>query len=149
MTGAMSRPKPLRFLSPIHKATRHIGVHLENALRETELAPQEGHLLSYLRSYAPCPIAEVVSVFGLRGSTATAVLDRLESRGLIRRELNPNDRRSFLLDLTPAGREAAETVQAEVDRLEKAIARRITAEDEAGFRRVMNAIAEATQVKLK
>jgi len=145
----MSRPRPLRFLSPIHRATRHIGIHLENAIRKTELAPQEGHLLSYLRSYAPCPIAEVVNVFGLRGSTATAVLDRLESRGLIRRELNPNDRRSFLLDLTDSGRKLAETVQIEVERLEKAIARRITAEDEEGFKRVMSAIADATQVKLK
>ncbi len=115
----------------------------------TGLAPQEGHILSYLRSYAPCPIAEVVNVFGLRGSTATAVLDRLESRGLVSRSLNPNDRRSFLLDLSSAGHEVAESVQTEVDRLEKSIARRITAEDEAGFLRVMSAIAEATQVKLK
>src|SRR5436190_1129314 len=103
-------PKPLRYLSPIHKAARQIGVHLESRL-PTGLTPQEGHILSFLRGYAPCPIAEVISVFGLRGSTATSVLDRLEDRGLIKRTANPEDRRSFLLDISAKGRKAADAVQ--------------------------------------
>src|SRR3954449_10977795 len=103
--------KPLRYLSPIHKAARQIGVRMEQQIEATGLASQEGHLLSYLRGYAPCPIAEVVTVFGLRGSTATAVLDRMEERGLITRTPNPDDRRSFLLSLTPEGKRVAEEVQ--------------------------------------
>src|SRR5438270_13838205 len=114
-------PKPLRYLSPIHKATRQVSVHMERQMEGTGLAPQEGHLLSYLRSYAPCPIAEVVTVFGLRGSTATAVLDRMEARGFVVRRLNPDDRRSFLLDLTDEGRTLAEQVQISVDKLENAV----------------------------
>jgi len=144
----MSRPKPLRYLSPIHKAGRQIGVHLEREIQPWNLAPQEGHLLSYLRSYAPCPIADVVSVFGLRGSTATAVLDRLEERGFIVRSDNPDDRRSILLDLTDLGRDVAEGVQVAVDRLEASILRRITPADEAGFKNVMQAIEAATKVTL-
>jgi DNA-binding MarR family transcriptional regulator len=144
----MSRPKPLRYLSPIHKASRQIGVHLEREIQPWNLAPQEGHLLSYLRSYAPCPIADVVSVFGLRGSTATAVLDRLEERGFIVRSANPDDRRSILLDLTDLGRDVAEGVQVAVDRLEASILRRITPADEAGFKNVMQAIEAATKVAL-
>jgi DNA-binding MarR family transcriptional regulator len=141
-------PKPLRYLSPIHKATRQIGVHMERQMEGTGLAPQEGHLLSYLRSYAPCPIAEVVTVFGLRGSTATAVLDRMEERGLVVRRPNPDDRRSFLLDLTAEGKRIAEDVQEDVEKLENAIARRITREDEEGFRNVMKAIEGVTKVRL-
>jgi len=141
-------PKPLRYLSPIHKAARQVGVHMERQMEGTGLAPQEGHLLSYLRSYAPCPIAEVVTVFGLRGSTATAVLDRLEERGLMTRTPNPDDRRSFLLELTAEGKRVAEQVQELVEKLENAIARRITKEDEEGFRKVMAAIEAATNVTL-
>jgi MarR family transcriptional regulator, organic hydroperoxide resistance regulator len=144
----MSRPKPLRFLSPIHKSTRQVSVHLERRIEKLRVSPQEGHLLSYLRSYAPCPIADVVNVFGLRGSTATAVLDRMEERGFATRRPNPDDRRSFLLDLTPEGKRIAEEVQQHVDKLEAAIARRVTAEEEAGFRAVMKAIEAATKVKL-
>jgi DNA-binding MarR family transcriptional regulator len=140
--------KPLRFLSPIHKASREVGVYFERLMGDSGLAPQEGHLLSYLRSYAPCPIAEVVTVFGLRGSTATSVLDRLEERALLTRRPNPDDRRSFLLDLTAEGRRAAETVQTFVDALERAIAKKVTKEDEQGFRNVMEAIHEVTEVTL-
>jgi len=141
-------PKPLRYLSPVHKAGRQISVHLEREIEPWNLAPQEGHLLSYLRSYAPCPIADVVAVFGLRGSTATAVLDRLAERGFIVRSANPDDRRSILLDLTPLGRDVADEVQVAVDRLEAAILRRITPDDEAGFKNVMLAIEAATKVSL-
>jgi DNA-binding MarR family transcriptional regulator len=141
-------PKPLRFLSPLHKATRQIGVWMEEQMRDTGLAPQEGHLLSYLRSYAPCPVGDIVTVFGLRGSTATSVLDRLEKLHFIARKPNPDDRRSFLVELTEAGAEMAERVQIDVKRIEGAIARRVSEEDERGFRAVMQAVAEATAVKL-
>jgi DNA-binding MarR family transcriptional regulator len=141
-------PKPLRFLSPIHKASREVGVYFERLMADSGLAPQEGHILSYLRSYAPCPIAEVITVFGLRGSTATSVLDRLEERSLLARRPNPDDRRSILLDLTPEGRRVAEQVQTFVDALERGVAKRITAKDEEGFRAVMEAIHAVTQVTL-
>src|SRR5712691_9047867 len=140
--------KPLRYLSPIHKAGRQIGVYFERELADTGLAPQEGHLLSYLRSYAPCPVGELVTVFGLRGSTATSVLDRLEERGLIARRDNPGDRRSFLLDLTPEGRRLAEQVQRCVEKLEAAIGRRISEGEENGFKAVVSAIAAATNVTI-
>jgi DNA-binding MarR family transcriptional regulator len=140
--------KPVRYLSPVHKAGRQIGLWFENEMEGSGLLPQEGHILSYLRSYAPCPVGEVVTVFGLRGSTATSVLDRLEQRGLITRRDNPGDRRSFLIDLTATGRRAAESVQELVERIEAAIGRRVSAEEERGFRAVMDAIAAATGVKI-
>jgi DNA-binding MarR family transcriptional regulator len=140
--------KPLRFLSPLHKATRQVTVWFEEQMKGTGLIPQEGHLLSYLRSYAPCPVGEIVSVFDLRGSTATSVLDRLENRGLIHRRMNPEDRRSFLVDLTDDGRATAERMQVFVDRFEAAVARRVSKKDEDGFRAVMAAIADVTKVKL-
>jgi len=141
-------PRPLRCLSPIHKASRQIGIWFERELAGTGLVPQEGHLLTYLRSYAPCPIGELVTVFGLRGSTATSVLDRLEERGLVARRDNPDDRRSFLLELTAEGRRLADHVQVFVEKLEAAIRRRVSQGEEDGFKAVMNAIAGATNVTI-
>jgi DNA-binding MarR family transcriptional regulator len=144
----LSTVKPLRYLSPIHKASRQIGGYFERELEGSGILPQEGHMLSYLRSYAPCPVGEVVSVFGLRGSTATSALDRMEERGLIVRRDNPDDRRSFLLDLTAEGRKLADHVQMFVDKIESSIQRRVSAAEEEGFRAVMAAIAAATEVKI-
>ena len=140
--------KPLRYLSPIHKASRQIGGYFERELEGTGILPQEGHMLSYLRSYAPCPVGELVAVFGLRGSTATSALDRMEERGLIARRDNPDDRRSFLLDLTGQGRKLADQVQTFVEKLENGIQRRVTASEEEGFKAVMAAIAAATEIRI-
>jgi MarR family transcriptional regulator, organic hydroperoxide resistance regulator len=140
--------RPLRFLSPLHKATRQIGVWFEEQMSDTGLMPQEGHLLTYLRSYAPCPVSDIVTVFNLRGSTATSVLDRLESGGLITRRMNPDDRRSFLLELTAKGEEMAERVQIFVNRFESAMARRVSEQEEKGFQAVIAAVAAVTNVTL-
>jgi len=141
-------PKPLRFLSPLHKATRQIGVWFEEQISDTGLMPQEAHLLTYLQKYAPCPVGDIVAVFDLRGSTATSVLDRLENRSLITRRMNPDDRRSFLVDLTKEGEEMAERVQVFVTRFEKAMARRVSEADEKGFQAVIAAVAAVTNVTL-
>ena len=133
-------------LAPPRKSRRQIGLDCGRGREGTGILPQEGHLLSYLRSYGPWPVGELVAVFGLRGSTATSVLDRMEERGLIGRRDNPDDRRSFLLDLTAEGRRLAGLVQGFVDRLESGIQRRVSAADEAGFMAVVVAIAAATEV---
>ncbi|MCA9752133.1 MAG: MarR family transcriptional regulator [Gemmatimonadetes bacterium] len=142
-------PEPLIFLSPLHKATRQIGTYLSSRMVELELAGSEGHVLAYLGSYAPVPISELSSVFGHRKSTLTSLLDRLEERGLIRRDVHPGDRRSFVVSLTPRGRKLATRVRTVTEEFEARVRAGVTAKDLEGFRRVMDSIANVTQVELK
>ncbi len=135
---------PLQFLSPLHKATRLIGDHLGARSLLTGLSGTEAHLLSYLRSYGPCPIGAVVEVFGLKKSTLTGVTDRLVEKGLLTRDVNPGDRRSFLLELTAAGHAQADRIRATLETFEQSIADQLTEADLQGFRNVMTAIARAT-----
>ena len=139
----------LNYLSPIHKASRQIAVYFEVSMADLKVSPQEGHVLSYLRSYAPCPISEIARVFGLKGSTLTSMLDRLEERDLIARQVNPDDRRSFVIELSRRGRRLADQIQRYVDDIETQIGRRVSARELRGFRAVMSAIDEATQVTLR
>jgi DNA-binding MarR family transcriptional regulator len=140
---------PLQFLSPLHKASRQLSVYLEEPTREPALNPGDGHLLTYLNSYAPAPIGELVRVFGIKQSTFTSMLDRLERAGLIRREMNPGDRRSFLIHITDAGREQAEATNGILQRLEDDIRSRVSPRDVEGFHAVMRAIEEITRVQLR
>ena len=135
---------PLRFLSPLHKATRRIGDHLAAHFFRGDLSSTEAHLLSYLRSYGPCPIGAVVQVFGLKKSTLTGITDRLVERGFLTRKINPGDRRSFLLRLTAKGRRRADRVREALDAFEDGIAAELTAADLRGFKTVMDAITRAT-----
>ena len=79
---------------------------------------------------------------GTRSSTLTGVLDRLESRGYLSRELDPTDRRSFRLPLTEAGQAVAARVQAAVTGLERDALAGLSATQIAGFHTVVNALLE-------
>jgi len=140
---------PLEFLSPLHKASRQISTYLEDQTRELGLSPIEGHVLSYLRSYAPAPIGELVRVFGIKQSTLTSLLDRLEKAGLVHREINRDDRRSFLIHISAEGKELAERLNRVLETLEEEIRRRVSPRDVKGFHAVMNAVEEITRVRLR
>jgi DNA-binding MarR family transcriptional regulator len=140
---------PLQFLSPLHKATRQLSVHIERRLADLGMSPQEGHLLTYLNRYAPAPVGELVRVFGIKQSTLTSILDRLETAGYIQRTLNPDDRRSFLIHVTESGRALAEQSNARLEALEEEIRGRLSAEEVNAFEAVIRAIEEVTQVDLR
>ena len=139
----------LDFLSPLHKASRQISVYLESRTRELGVSPLEGHVLTYLRSYAPASIRDLVRVFGVKQSTFTSLLDRLERGGLVRRTINPDDRRSFLVHITDQGSELARRLTRHLRTLEDDIRHRVEVRDVKGFHAVMQAIDEITHVRLR
>jgi DNA-binding MarR family transcriptional regulator len=134
----------LQFLSPIHKASRQVALYLQGSCADLDCSTTEAHVLSYLRSYNPAPVSELHRVFGVKRSTLTGVLDRLERGGWLVREPSRRDRRAILVALTDDGHAGAERVQAAVEELEAAIAARTGARDVAGFNAVISAIAAAT-----
>lgn len=139
----------LEFLSPLHKASRQITVYLEAHTRELGVSPLEGHVLTYLRKYAPAAVGELIRVFGVKQSTFTSLLDRLEKAGLVRRELNPGDRRSFLIHITDRGRELTARLNRLLETLEDDIRARVRRPDVKGFHAVMGAVEDVTRVRLR
>lgn len=139
----------LEFLSPLHKASRQITVYLEAHTRELGVSPLEGHVLTYLRKYAPVTVGELIRVFGVKQSTFTSLLDRLEKAGLVRRELNPGDRRSFLIHITDRGRELTARLNRLLETLEDDIRARVRRPDVKGFHAVMGAVEDVTRVRLR
>jgi DNA-binding MarR family transcriptional regulator len=142
-------PKPLRFLSPLHRASRQIEIHLRTRLRPFGLDPTLAHVVAYLGAYGPCAAGELARVFGARKSTLTGILDRLEAAGLAVRSVDPGDRRSVRVATTPLGRRTGARLRAAVLALEEEIADRLTAEERRGFDRVMEAIAAVTRVEVR
>jgi len=139
------RRQTFSFLSPIHQATRQIAIHLTAPCAAEGVSPAEGHLLSYLRSYGPCPVGALLKVFGHKGSTATSMLARLADRGLVVRETSPEDRRCVLIGLTRRGASAADRLRERLVALEGAIRSRLGKREIAGFEAVMRAIEIVTR----
>jgi MarR family transcriptional regulator, organic hydroperoxide resistance regulator len=131
------------FLSPLHKASRQIATHLEGPAAAQGLSTREAHLLSYLRSYEPCPIGDLNRVFGHRPSTLTSMLDRLGRQGLVRRDPGKEDRRHVILSLTAKGRDTADRVRRCLISFEARVRAHADPRDIQGFHAVMDAIARA------
>ena len=126
----------------IHRMTHEIAVALERA--DLGVNQPEAHILAHLVQNGDSSVAEIHRTFGHKRSTLTSVLDRLEARELIRREVHPQDRRSFVINLTDAGARVARDVHAWLQHLEANVSARLTDQQLAGFRALSDAVHAAT-----
>mgnify|MGYP000432112697 CR=1 FL=1 len=133
----------LTLVPRLHRATHQVGAFIARQ-QSGALSQAEAHVLSHLAAArGTSTLLELHRSFGTRRSTLTSVLDRLEARGLLRRDTNPDDRRSVLLRLTPAGRAPADAMHAALATLERRTLAAIKQRDLAGFLAVLSALEGA------
>jgi MarR family transcriptional regulator, organic hydroperoxide resistance regulator len=66
-------------------------------------------VMQLLARRSACRIQDVAEEFGITVGGTSKVVDRIEAAGYCRRRANPNDRRSSLVELTPAGLRLVDT----------------------------------------
>ena len=64
-------------------------------------------------------------------ATLTGILDRLEAVGYLKRQSNPDDRRSIMISLTAVGREVARDIRNLADEANKEFLQKLSREEEA------------------
>jgi DNA-binding MarR family transcriptional regulator len=70
---------------------------------ELELSPAQCHVLHLIEPGRPIPMGQLAETLACHASNVTGLVDRLESRGLVRRRPSAADRRVKVLELTPTG----------------------------------------------
>ncbi len=70
------------------------------------LTPLHAGALRLLALAGPAPMRALAATLQCDASNVTGIVDRLEQRGLVERQVDPTDRRVKLVTLTPAGRQA-------------------------------------------
>ncbi len=121
----------------------HRTVHaLATTLAELDLTPSELNTLANLADGRPRNVRALGEDTGTRATTLTGVLDRLERRGYLTRELDSADRRSFRVILTDQGRTIAAQVRDAVADLERAALAGVPGQQLAGFHAVVTALQE-------
>jgi len=78
-------------------------------------------------------------------STIGDVLDRMESKGWIRREAAPADRRIKLLELSPAGRGVLQEVEPGIRRVQERLLAPLTAAEARTLVRLLAKMADAAE----
>jgi len=68
-----------------------------------DLSPVQCHVLHLIEPDRPLPMSRLADTLSCDASNVTGLIDRLESRGLVRRAPSPDDRRVKVIQLTPAG----------------------------------------------
>jgi DNA-binding MarR family transcriptional regulator len=148
-TAQFETPSGVYCISAIHRANRQALIFIEDLIREYDTPAAEGHLLSFVNLYGPNSVGELVRVFGYRKPTMSSMINKLERKGLLRRILSTDDRRSLIVELTPEGRKLAEACTAKVQGLDAAIMEQVSQADLVGFQNVLRAIAQITGVEVQ
>jgi DNA-binding MarR family transcriptional regulator len=125
----------------LQRATHHTLTALGAALADLQLTASETNALANLADGRPRSVRELSADTGTRATTLTGVLDRLERRGYLARELDPADRRSFRLRLTPSGETVAARVAQTLAQLEEAALKGLSEEQIDGFHAVLEALS--------
>jgi MarR family transcriptional regulator, organic hydroperoxide resistance regulator len=127
----------------LQRTTHHTLHALSGALAAENLTAAEINALANLAGRGALNVRELSAETGTRATTLTGVLDRLENRGYLTRELDAADRRSFRLPLTEAGRAVAGRVRAAITKLETDAFAHLSETQIAGFHAVLTALQEA------
>ena len=72
-------------------------------IRELGLTPPQFDVISTLGNTPGMPLCKLAEKTLITKGTLTGVLDRLENKGLLKRIVPPENRRSFIAVLTPEG----------------------------------------------
>src|SRR5579864_6745843 len=111
----------LELIFSIHRVTHRIGLYIQR--HAPGLTQAEAHILCHLHEFGDSSVAELHRAFAHKRSTLTSVLDRLDTRGWVRRESSRKDRRSFVVKLTRSGKTKAARIHRQLESLEAGVLR--------------------------
>jgi len=113
-------------------------------LAGTDITSRMLWVLQHLASVGPSTPGELAQASGVKKSTTTELVDRLETKGYVGRMRDERDARRVFVGLTPAGERRARRTPSvlEDDALRDALAR-LTADERAALVRGLRALVRA------
>jgi DNA-binding MarR family transcriptional regulator len=90
----------IRFMDLIKQAIRAVGEDLGLSVAQLDVLRQ-------LHAHGPTPMRRLAATMHCEASNLTGLVDKLERRGLVRRQDHPADRRVRVLALTDQGTEVS------------------------------------------
>lgn len=118
-----------------------LGRHFFECSAEFDLSPQQAKAFRELRQ--PLSMGELAERLCCDASNVTGIVDRLEARGLVERQPDPDDRRVKRLVLTEPGRELWQAHHDRVFGSEVPAVAVLTADDRRGLHGLLSRMAAA------
>jgi DNA-binding MarR family transcriptional regulator len=119
----------------VRRTQARLFAELEDALKALDLTPGSFGVLTLIQANPGITQGALAAAFGVDKSTMSPVILRLESRGLVRREVLASDRRRHALFL--AAEPAYEAARARMRAVEAGIAARLTEAEQRELARLL------------
>lgn len=111
--------------------------------RELQLGPSDLAALDHLYNSGSMAPKDLSALMGVTSGTMTALLDRVEKAGFLKRERNPDDRRALLIQLTPAGVHAMQWLYEQFDAAVRDSLARVPDLDVGGLEKVLDELSQS------
>jgi len=136
-------PPPVSLSFLVSQFGAHAAQSFARALRALDLRPQDAGLLRMLSVRPGMTQVETSETFGVLPSRLVALLDALETRGLVRRARDAEDRRKVRLFLTDDGRKAARAIAALTEAMDEGLFRALGKDQRAMLAGLLSKLVEA------
>jgi len=104
-------------------------------------------ILKNLRQYPGLSQKELAEYCGKDQPTLTRIVDLLVDKQLVERRVHPHDRRSFIVQLTPAGHRKVDELRDQVAEIRMHAWKNLTEEDFEHLKRVLDTIYRNLEIK--
>jgi MarR family 2-MHQ and catechol resistance regulon transcriptional repressor len=94
----------LRLIRVWLKASKSITENILKDIESHNITRENFMILELLYSKGPLPVQKISEILSIPSGSITYVVDKLEKKGLVERQPNPNDRRASNVVLTEEGR---------------------------------------------
>ncbi|MCZ6849092.1 MAG: MarR family transcriptional regulator [Alphaproteobacteria bacterium] len=127
----------------LRRAQAAVFSHFLGSVGKLGVSPGQFGVLVLIKENRGLSQSALAKALGIERSTMVAVIDRLESQGLVERVTSETDRRSYALALTPEGAELLARVTPLVRAHERQIAARLSAREKVMLMEMLERVAGA------
>jgi DNA-binding MarR family transcriptional regulator len=114
----------------------------QETLGPWDITPAQYRALRVLRRHSPLRLSELSDHLRIAARSTTEVVDALESRGLVGRRPDPDDRRATLVEMTERGSSVMKAIRAASGTEAERAFGRLTEADRADLARILRHLRE-------
>ncbi len=133
-----------RLIFLLFRAQNKLKNYLRSQLTEADvrITVVQAGILFLLKQRDGRTMTELSQVLSTDNSAVTGLADRLEKLGLIVRKMAPNDRRAYLIHITPDGLKEIDRARGVIRRVNEEIKEDFSTEEINAFKKVLNGMFE-------
>lgn len=103
-----------------------------------QLSPGQPKVLRYLQSHENCKLKDIAKECDVECATVSKMLDNLEEKGMIIRNINPQNKRAYQVNLTDKGRRALQKWEEHCMEVEQISLQGFTPEEKEQFQNYLS-----------